>query len=99
MIIVWPNSDGTITLSQRTASGNVEPDSRFELDAGSTLTTHALRQNALYSRVESCSQCLARLVVLVRQHFRNQHDIHDAIRIVSIDPRIHVRPHVGVFRG
>ncbi|KAK1925376.1 hypothetical protein DB88DRAFT_191822 [Papiliotrema laurentii] len=25
MIIVWPNSDGTVTLSQRSAPGNVEP--------------------------------------------------------------------------
>ena len=25
MVIVWPNSDGTFTLSQRTGSGHVEP--------------------------------------------------------------------------
>jgi hypothetical protein len=28
MIIVWPNSDGTVTLSQRSAPGNVEPSSK-----------------------------------------------------------------------
>lgn len=26
MVITWPNSDGSITLSQRTATGLVEPD-------------------------------------------------------------------------
>lgn len=26
MVILWPNMDGTVTLSQRTATGLVEPD-------------------------------------------------------------------------
>lgn len=29
MVITWPNSDGTITLSQREASSNVMPTGAF----------------------------------------------------------------------
>ena len=42
MVIVWPNSDGTITLSQRTASGNVEPDG--EQQVGGPLSTQYTKQ-------------------------------------------------------
>jgi hypothetical protein len=42
MIIVWPNSDGTITLSQRIASGNVEPDG--EQYAEAVLSTYILME-------------------------------------------------------
>lgn len=56
MIIVWPNSDGTITLSQRTASGNVEPDGGFELDTGNNCDLTRAEAKRI---VQSCRILLA----------------------------------------